>query len=129
MITIGVQLDNPYKVKVHEEYLIYDLMAMISAIGGTMGLCIAFSFMDLASLTISPIENIIDWCRKDNQRVENTVLFQRRAIDKSLHLTLSKIQRAIEKIESQAEKHARAISNVEGKLVDLQDQITEFEKL
>ena len=37
------------KVQVKEEYLIYDGVAMISAIGGTLGLCIGFSFYDLSS--------------------------------------------------------------------------------
>ena len=38
---------DPSKVTVHEEYLIYDFVAMISAIGGTLGLCIRFSFTEL----------------------------------------------------------------------------------
>ena len=37
------------KVHVKEEYLIYDGVAMISAIGGTLGLCIGFSFYDLGA--------------------------------------------------------------------------------
>ena len=39
---------NPPKVVVGEEYLIYDGVALISALGGTMGLCIGFSFYNLA---------------------------------------------------------------------------------
>ena len=35
-------------VTVHEEYLIYDLVAVVSAIGGTMGLCIGISFRDVS---------------------------------------------------------------------------------
>ena len=37
----------PQKELVSEEYLIYDGIAMIGAIGGTLGLCIGFSFSDL----------------------------------------------------------------------------------
>ena len=39
-----IQFLNPAKVTVKEEYLIYDAVSMISAIGGTMGLCVGFSF-------------------------------------------------------------------------------------
>ena len=42
----GVALAIPYDTIVNEEYVIYDMVAMISAIGGTMGLCIGFSFKD-----------------------------------------------------------------------------------
>ena len=37
---------NPPKVMVKEEYLIYDFLAMFGEIGGTMGICIGFSFND-----------------------------------------------------------------------------------
>ena len=39
---------SPPKIDVHEEYLIYDVVAMVSSIGGTLGLCIGFSFYDLS---------------------------------------------------------------------------------
>ena len=44
------------KVKVKEEYLIYDGVAMISAIGGTLGLCIGFSFYNLSNYLIGWLE-------------------------------------------------------------------------
>ena len=39
---------NP-KVKVYLEYIIYDFVATISAVGGTLGLCIGFSFTGVVS--------------------------------------------------------------------------------
>ena len=39
---------SPPKIDVQEEYLIYDAVAMVSSIGGTLGLCIGFSFYDLS---------------------------------------------------------------------------------
>ena len=44
------------KVKVKEEYLIYDGVAMISAIGGTLGLCVGFSFYNLSNYFIGWLE-------------------------------------------------------------------------
>ena len=49
----------PPTVKTYEEYLVYDMIAMISAIGGTMGLCIGFSFTDFARTTLKLIEKAI----------------------------------------------------------------------
>ena len=44
---------NPAKVNVLEEYLIYDFITMIGSIGGTLGLCIGFSFSNLFISLIS----------------------------------------------------------------------------
>ena len=48
MATFFVFLGYPYEIIVNEEYYLYDLISVISAIGGTMGLCIGFSFKDFA---------------------------------------------------------------------------------
>ena len=40
---------DPPRVRVMEEYLIFDLVAFISSIGGTMGLCIGISFKEVAN--------------------------------------------------------------------------------
>ena len=44
--TFSVVMKNPYETIVNEEYIIYDMVSMISAIGGTLGLCIGFSFKE-----------------------------------------------------------------------------------
>ena len=44
---VKVIFESPPKVKVKEEFLIFDMVAMISAIGGTMGLCVGFSFREI----------------------------------------------------------------------------------
>ena len=40
------------KVKVYVEYVVYDFVATIGAIGGTLGLCIGFSFTGVASFLL-----------------------------------------------------------------------------
>ena len=40
-------MQSPYEIEVNEEYFILDLVGVIGSIGGTLGLCIGFSFMDL----------------------------------------------------------------------------------
>ena len=39
-----IEFNNPPKVMVKQEYLICDMLTMVGAIGGTLGLCIGFSF-------------------------------------------------------------------------------------
>ena len=57
-VRIGFEFtDYPVTVTVKEEYLIYDMVSIISAIGGTMRLCIRLSFQDtylLESACITP---------------------------------------------------------------------------
>ena len=48
---------NPPKFNVKEEYLVYDGVALVSSIGGTLGLSIGFSFYNL-------INDLMGWLRK-----------------------------------------------------------------
>ena len=53
------------KANVKEENLIYDGVAMISAIGGTLGLCVGFSFYNLSNYFIGWLEGQIkNSCRQ-----------------------------------------------------------------
>ena len=49
----------------HEEYLLFDTMTIIGYVGGTMGLFIGFSFLDLVSRTIYFCFNV---CKKKIKR-------------------------------------------------------------
>ena len=51
-----LQFENPPVVLVKEEYLIYDTVSMISAIGGTLGICIGISFYHLATQALGWIK-------------------------------------------------------------------------
>ena len=42
---------------VYEEYLVYDIVSMIGSVGGTLGMCIGFSFTGMISFVIDFIEN------------------------------------------------------------------------
>ena len=61
---IQVSFDPP-RTNVREEYLIYDFVAMISAIGGTMGLCIGFSFTDVTSLMLKFLEHLVNKMKRN----------------------------------------------------------------
>ena len=49
----------PQMVQVKEEYFIYDWIAMVSATGGTMGLCIGLSFYSIGSATLNWLARLI----------------------------------------------------------------------
>ena len=55
-------------VGVKEQYIVYDAVAMISAIGGTMGLCIGFSFNDTFNYLLSYLETGINWWTRPRSR-------------------------------------------------------------
>ena len=61
---------TPPKATVKEEYLIYDLVAMIGAIGGTMGLCIGFSFNDFCSTVLDYLEAALMKVETKSKRLE-----------------------------------------------------------
>ena len=50
--------NEPAEVLVKEEYIIFDGVAMISAIGGTLGLCIGFSFLEIAINILRILEKV-----------------------------------------------------------------------
>ena len=54
-----VDFSHPQKVRVKEEYLIYDLVSMVGAIGGTMGLCIGFSFREFSGYLLKRCEKLL----------------------------------------------------------------------
>ena len=53
-------------VAVKEEYVIYDMVQMIGAIGGTMGLCIGFSFKEVYSFFLVVLEAGLNRIQKKN---------------------------------------------------------------
>ena len=60
---------NPHKVTVYKEFLIFDIVGMVSAIGGTMGLCIGLSFTELASLLLRLAEKAWTHTRNKHMKV------------------------------------------------------------
>ena len=112
-----MQLVAPPLVTVKEEYVIYDAVAMISAIGGTMGLCIGFSFSDISSLLIRCIEirclkgsaNKISLVNQDQAHSGGDVLLHitdeaptpQNPIDPRIMILITKLQCQLDKIESE----------------------------
>ena len=109
-----MQFVAPPLVTVKEEYVIYDAVAMISAIGGTMGLCIGFSFSDFSSLLLKCLEKR---CLKGNANkislvnqahssgdvlfhTKEEVLTPQGPIDPRIMILMTKLQCRLDKMES-----------------------------
>ena len=54
---------------VKEEYLIYDILALIGAVGGTMGICIGMSFADLFRYLFNSIYLAMKRAKQNRRRV------------------------------------------------------------
>ena len=61
-------------VGVKEEYFIYDFVAMISAIGGTLGLCIGFSFDEFINFILTCLEGGVNWVKSKKTKNQLKVL-------------------------------------------------------
>ena len=69
-LVFELRFAKPNEVKVYEEYLIYDVVSMLGAIGGTMGLCIGFSFLDVARTLSSFLVKIISYIERQKKKDE-----------------------------------------------------------
>ena len=58
MIEIWYNIDSN-GIEVHTEYLVYGINELIGSIGGTLGLFIGFSFIDLLRQFINTIKNYL----------------------------------------------------------------------
>ena len=63
-----IRFVKPSMVTVKEQYIIYDTVALISAIGGTMGLCIGVSFSGISSFMLENLKLCIDCLAEDDLR-------------------------------------------------------------
>ena len=51
----------PVSMTIYEEYLIYDFSRMLGSIGGTLGMCIGFSFVGMCSFILMQIQKLINY--------------------------------------------------------------------
>ena len=93
-----MQFLNPAKVTVKEEYLIYDAVSMISAIGGTMGLCVGFSFTAFVSCLLSFLELAIRKI-KDHSEPKTCVSVKPRISDNLLEEKFNRMEERVLRLE------------------------------
>ena len=61
MSRLWYHFSPPGNLIVHEEYLIFDMISLISSVGGTLGLCIGFSFTNLVKYAMTFLKHLWNW--------------------------------------------------------------------
>ena len=112
-------MGSPKTVSVNEEYLIYDFVAMISAVGGTMGLCIGFSFFDFCGFILSYLEKGMEKS-KGGKEVKRNVTTNFRTPVEPAYSKLETLFESVTKIE-------RKIVSMDNNIKTLQDRMLQFE--
>ena len=55
-VSVYYRFAPPMMTKAHQEYLIFDIVGMIGSVGGTLGLCIGFSFSGITTAILTLIQ-------------------------------------------------------------------------
>ena len=69
--SFGYYFLPPQSVIIQEEYLIYDFAGMLGTIGGTLGMCIGFSFVGLVSMLLQYFDSFLDCFKIGKNSIEN----------------------------------------------------------
>ena len=100
----------PPRVIVKEEYVIYDAIAMIGAIGGTMGLCIGISFMDCINVLINIVEKGMEKLKINKTSAPGAItpiIHQNKTFKNSATI----LEKRLEQCESRIEAIANELKN------------------
>lgn len=62
---VSFRYKTPEDTTVFEEYLVYDTIGVIGAVGGTLGMCIGFSFTNLTHFVMMCIQTVINFVKKE----------------------------------------------------------------
>ena len=111
---------SPKRVSVDEEYLIYDFVAMISAIGGTLGLCIGFSFFDFCGFILSHLELGIEKFKRDRKVVSNPVIREVRSSHEMINEKLKVISISIAKVGAKMSTLENNMETLQMKMIKLE---------
>ena len=63
------RFENPGKVTLHTEYILYDLISMVGNVGGTLGLFIGFSFTGLIAFALQSFLKIMEYIEKRSNKI------------------------------------------------------------
>ena len=63
------EFENPGKVTLHTEYILYDLISMVGNVGGTLGLFIGFSFTGLIAFVLQSFLKIMEYIEKRSNKI------------------------------------------------------------
>ena len=117
---------DPPRMTVYQEYLVCDLVAMISAIGGTLGICVGFSFTDLASSALLALKKIAK-SKKQSGKVSDSNLFLKSYSSSSHPASLEEIANTVINLQSQVAKQSRVHGQLEHNMNEQMKKIVALE--
>ena len=105
------------RVIVKEEYLIYDLLAVVSSIGGVMGLCIGFSFANTTTTCLGWANNLYQSLKRyaGDYGKEGSTFLKTENFQRNFQPSYGDLVDNISKLESQIVKHEMRIIALERK--------------
>ena len=114
---IEIQYVIPRKVTVHEKYLLYDLVATIGAIGGTLGLCIGISLKDVAGILLRSMEKLMKKALTDQQVCDGSLSLKDNDLGFELNVKqLKEHQESITRLDTLVNKNTKMITKLEDNL-------------
>ena len=125
-MTVFQMAFDPPRVHVEDEYLIYDLLALISSVGGTMGLCIGFSFSNIASMTLKLLGQIRNRLI-ESKKIEDNGLFVKHYGGNSLSKAKDHSCSVQANVDYQIERQNQLIFNLEAKLTQYEERLSVVE--
>ena len=123
--SFAIAFDSPVTVK--EEYLICDMVTLIGAVGGTMGLFIGFSFTDMANSILKLIQKLIVRVRTNHDKVDTIFVREEKEEIKLSHVEIVKSISTLEARMSTYEE-ANSISKLESRMSTYEKELIEWRK-
>ena len=132
-IFIKYSLQNA-KMKVEEEYLLHDFVDMLGSIGGTLGMCIGFSFVGLSSFLLNHLQiffgrflrkksaSHVDGMDEKIIKVENKLPKSEELDNNHLELALRNFQMSQSNIESNISNIMKSLHEIDARILCLEDQ-------
>ena len=128
MVLFDLEFVEPPTINVREEYLIYDTVAMISAIGGTLGLFIGLSFYNIAGTTMDWLQYTVDgW--KSHYKKSQPIFMKTNSI---AHANISSLADIEEKLIQELStkifnKNRRKFSSLKAEVDDLKKRVEQID--
>ena len=122
MVLLRLEFVEPLTINVREEYLIYDTVAMISAIGGTLGLFIGISFYNIAGTAMDWLQYRVNWW-KSHYKKSQPIFMKTSSIGHANISSLADIEeKLIQKVST------KILNKTGGKFSSLKAEVDDLKK-
>ena len=89
----------------YEEYLIFDSVAMIGSIGGTLGLCIGFSFTNVLAMLLK----LLNYLRKKHSDEDDNILKSEQEKDFATKQEIASMQKSLKVVMERLDQYKQKL--------------------